>query len=67
MSKNRVKLFAVACFLGFAGLVSGSSYLFPSRAESDDVIQAIAKYKIWSKITKEPITVKIDEASLVGG
>lgn len=61
----KIKIAAVAFILGLVGIVLNSSHHFSVSA--NDVSGEIANYKTWSRITKEPITLKIDEASLGGG
>ncbi|MGI9055458.1 MAG: hypothetical protein ACR2F2_06615 [Pyrinomonadaceae bacterium] len=61
----KIKIFAVAFILSLVGIIFYGSHHFSVSA--NDISNEIANYKTWSKITKEPITLKIDESSFVGG
>lgn len=63
MSKIKIKLFAVSGVLSLLAIVLGSSPVFVSKAEDDKILQSIAGYKSWTKITKEPIRVELGEFS----
>ena len=62
----KLKLMVIVGVLSFVGIVFLNSNSFTSSAKGD-AIEEIAKYKTWTKVSKEPIIVKIDEAALVGG
>lgn len=62
----KLKVLAIIFVLSLAGIVLIGSRHFLSFAASDPVNE-IANYKNWTRITKEPIAIKIDEASLAGG
>lgn len=55
----KLKILAIASVLMIAGIVSSGSRSFSTLAKSD-VLQEIAGYKSWSKITKEPIKVSTE-------
>jgi hypothetical protein len=61
----KIKIISILSILFLVGIVFHNSRSFSSSAKGD-VLQEIAKYKTWSKITKEPIVVKIDESALIG-
>ncbi|MEO6590093.1 MAG: hypothetical protein ABIP06_12395 [Pyrinomonadaceae bacterium] len=61
----KIKIIAIAFILSLVGIVFSGSHHFSVSA--NDVSDEIANYKTWSRITKEPITLKIDESSFVGG
>jgi hypothetical protein len=66
MPTNKIKILAT---LGFVTLIASVLIFAPNfsaNAEGDEFVKEIANYKNWTKITKEPIVVKIDEAALVG-
>ncbi len=58
----KIKLAVIAIFLSFAGFALINSEQLITSARTD-FVQEIANYKTWSKITKEPLQFKIDEAS----
>lgn len=53
----KIKLFAVACVLSLTAIVLSISPVFVSKADGDRILQEIAVYKSWQRITKEPIKV----------
>ncbi len=54
---SKIKLFAILSILCLVIMVLNISPVFVSKAESDFVLQEIASYKTWTKITGEPIKV----------
>lgn len=52
----KLKIIAIAVILCLVGIILNSSSHFSSSAKGD-VLQEIAAYKSWTKITKEPIKV----------
>ena len=62
----KIKIGAMIFLLGLVGIVLSGSHQFSSHAEPD-AAEAIANYKNWTRITKEPIVIKLDQSSLVGG
>ena len=62
----KIKIGAMIFLIGLVGIVLNGSHHFSSYAETD-AADEIANYKNWSRITKEPLVLKSDEASLVGG
>ena len=63
---KRIKLIALLTVLGVVGIVLFNSNQV-SQAKNDDVLEQIAKYKTWTKVSKDPIKVEIDVNSLAGG
>lgn len=62
----KIKLIATLSVLFLVGMVFQNSHSFSTSAKGD-VLKEIANYKTWTKISKEPIEVKIAEASFIGG
>lgn len=62
----KIKLGVIVFVFGLVGIISNSSHRFSSHAETD-AADEIANYKSWSRITKEPIAVKLETTSLGGG
>jgi hypothetical protein len=60
----KIKIIAAAFLLGFVGIVLNSSYQISVSA--NDVSDEIAKYKSWSRVTKEPVKVEIDTSAISG-
>ncbi|MBX7174972.1 MAG: hypothetical protein K1X72_28605 [Pyrinomonadaceae bacterium] len=63
---KRIKLIALLTVLGVVGVVLFNANQV-SQAKNDDVLEQIAKYKTWTKVSKDPIKVEIDVNSLAGG
>lgn len=68
---KRIKLIAILSVLGLVGIVVSSSHQFSSKAENDEVLTEIAKYKTWKQIHKsdEKIangTFKVFDSSVAG-
>ena len=63
---KRIKLIALLTVLGVVGVVLLNANQV-SQAKNDDVLEQIAKYKTWTKVSKDPIKVEIDVNSLAGG
>lgn len=61
----KLKLIAIIGVLSFVGIVLHNSQIFSSSAKGG-AVEEIAKYKTWTKVSKEPIVVKNDEAAFVG-
>lgn len=51
----KIKLFAALSLLSFAAIIFSVSPVFVSKAENDSILQEIAQYKNWQRISKEPI------------
>ena len=62
----KIKFIAIIGIFVLVGIVLSHSRSFSTLANGD-VLQEIAKYKTWNKITKEPIVVKTDEFVYPGG
>jgi hypothetical protein len=64
---KRIKLIVILTLLGLVGAVISSSPQFLAKAEKDQVLTEVAKYKTWTKVSMEPIKVEFDTSSLEGG
>ena len=62
----RLKIAAVVIILSLVGIVSNISHHFSSEAKGDLILQEIAGYKTWTRITKEPVITAINEAAISG-
>lgn len=60
----KIKLIAIAFILSLVGIVFYGSHRFSVSA--NNAADEIANYKTWSRITKEPVKVEINEAALSG-
>jgi hypothetical protein len=58
-NKIKIKIFAIVVILCFIALVTSNSHTFVSKAQNDPIIEEIAVYKTWTRINKNPITVKV--------
>ena len=61
----KIKVILILSLLMLFAFFSANVGLFSTSAKTD-VLEEIAKYKTWSKITKEPVVVAINNAGLVG-
>lgn len=62
-----IKLIALLTVLGVVGIVLFNSNQV-SQAKNDDILEQIAKYKAWTKVSKDPIKVDVTiDADLAGG
>jgi hypothetical protein len=66
---KRIKLITIFSVLMSVGIIASNSRQFSSAAKDDEVLSEIAKYKTWTKVSKEPIKVEFDaiSASDLGG
>lgn len=62
----KLKIIAAASILSLVGIVLNISHDFSSEAEDDSILQEISGYKNWTRITKEPVVIAIDEAAIQG-
>lgn len=62
----KLKIIAAASILSLVGIILNISHHFSSKAEDDSILQEIAGYKNWTRITKEPLVVAINEAAIQG-
>ncbi|HRH44799.1 MAG TPA: hypothetical protein PKY82_24385 [Pyrinomonadaceae bacterium] len=53
-----IKLIALLMILGLLGIISLSSNQV-SKANGDEALEQIAKYKTWTKVSKDPIKVEV--------
>lgn len=53
----KIKIFIIAAVFLSAGIVLNSSRQFSSYAQNDEAASEFAKYKTWTRITKEPFRV----------
>lgn len=60
----KIKLFTIAFILSLVGVVFYGSHHFSVSA--GDAADEIANYKNWSRITKEPVKIEINEAAISG-
>lgn len=59
---RKIKLVAVLFVFGIVGVVLSNSQNFTSHAEGDPILEEIAGYKQWNKITSDPIKIGMDAA-----
>ncbi len=64
---KQIKLISILSILTLAGIVVSSSRQFASQAENDEILTELVKYKTWTMVSKAPIKVDVDLASLAGG
>lgn len=65
---RRIKLITILIFIGLVGTVLLSSQQFASKAKGDSVLEQIASYRNWTKVSKEPIKVNVTiDSALSGG
>lgn len=57
MRRNLIKLFSIAGIFGFLAVVFHISPEFETRAAKDEILEKIADYKTWTRVSKEPIKV----------
>jgi hypothetical protein len=63
---NRIKLLTIFSVLVLVGIITDNSRQFTSAAKDDEVLSEIAKYKTWTKVSKEPIKVETLELLKTG-
>ncbi len=61
-----IKLIGLLMILGLLGIILLNSNPV-SKANGDESLEQIAKYKTWTKVSKDPIKVEVDTNSLAGG
>ena len=54
---KRIKLIFILSVLALVGIFMTNSHHFSTNAKGDRVLEEIAKYKSWTKVSKEPIKV----------
>jgi hypothetical protein len=64
---KRIKLAVLLSLFGLVGIYVSHSHQFSSKAENDQILEEIAKYKSWTKVSKEPIKVEFTIDGLSGG
>ena len=63
---SKIKIVAILSVLGLVAIVLNVSSVFVSRAEDDKILEAIAGYKNWARVTKDPIEIDIDNIAISG-
>ena len=64
MSKTPLQIFALASVLSFVGAVA--AHKSSDKPSDKKVLEEIAGYRDWTRVTAEPLRVPLDAAS-VGG
>ena len=63
---NRIKLITIFSMLILVGIIANNSRQFSSAAKDDETLSEIAKYKTWTKVSKDPIKVESDALTISG-
>lgn len=61
----KIKIFTIAAVFLVVGIALNDSENFSSYAQNDEIADKVAKYKSWSRITKEPFKVSSYASSLM--
>lgn len=66
MGKTMLQSFALAAVLSFVGAVAAAAHKAPGKDSDGKVLEEIAGYKHWGRVTAEPVRVPLDAASAGG-
>jgi len=66
MRKTTLQIFALSAALSFVGAVAAAAYKSSDKTSDKKVLEEIAGYKDWGRVSAEPVRVPLDAAS-VGG
>lgn len=66
MNKNILKIIVVTTVFSFVAFVFNNSFVPKIKADGDEVLKEIGKYKSWTKITKDPVEVTIGNLTVSG-
>ena len=66
MRKTPLQILALASVLSFVGAVAATAHKSSDKASEKKVLEELAGYKGWTRVTAEPVQVPLDFAS-VGG
>jgi hypothetical protein len=66
MRKTTLQIFASAVVLSFVGAVSAAAHKSSDKPSDKKVLEELAGYRGWTRVTAEPVRVPLDAAS-VGG
>jgi hypothetical protein len=67
MKKTPLQIFALAVVLSFVGAVAAAAHKSSDKPSEKKVLEDIAGYKSWKRVTVEPVRVPSDSASPGGG
>jgi len=66
MRKTPLQIFAMASVLSFVGAVAAAAHKSSDMPSDKKVLEELAGYRGWTRVTAEPVRVPLDAAS-VGG
>jgi hypothetical protein len=66
MNKNLLKIIVVVSAFSFVAILFNNSFIPKTKADGDEVLKEIAKYKSWTKITKDPVEVPVGNPTISG-
>ena len=66
MRKTTLQVFALAAVLSFVGALAAAAHKSSDKASEKKILEELAGYRGWTRVTAEPVRVPLDAAS-VGG
>ena len=66
MGKTTLQIYALTAALSFVGAVAATAHKASDKLPDKKVLEELAGYRGWTRVTAEPLEVPIDFAS-VGG
>jgi hypothetical protein len=66
MRKTTLQIFALAAALSFVVAVAASAHKSPDKPTDKKVLEEVAGYRGWTRVTAEPVEVPPDAASAGG-
>ena len=66
MRKSTLQIFAAAAVLSFVGAVAASAHKSPGKSSDEKILEEVAGYRDWGRVSQEPARVPLDAASAGG-
>jgi hypothetical protein len=66
MRKTPLQILALAAVLSFVGAVAAAAHKSPDKPSDKKILEEIADYKDWGRVSAEPVRVPLDAASAGG-
>lgn len=63
MRKTPLQIFALTAVLSFVGAVAAAAHKSPDKPTDKKVLEDLAGYRDWKRVTAEPLEVPLDLAS----
>lgn len=63
MRKTPLQVFALAAALSFVGAVAATAHKSSDKVSDKKVLEDLAGYKGWKRVTGEPVEVPLDAAA----